>query len=251
MKTCQKTAIDKDEGITSPLLDVGPESNPSISTEPLAIDPGPPTQKSAPAAAPQGPQPILDANHGSSHQQPKHSRSDSGADAEVSAPILFQPPVKRTKANPTSPVRSSSNATGRSHRSRIIIPPRSPLPQRINRVINPGAPDKKRAQRTSEEVAAAAKKKEHLRLQLERLEREKIQMMAEMELEEVEADRLEEGMAIRNITDLAGSKAAGDDDVTMTASEDTEKGDDDESEGPAKKVCSTLMSKIPDLQFFP
>jgi hypothetical protein len=186
----KETVLENDEGVISPAVDLEPNS--LITT---------------------------------SHQHPKHGRSDSDADAEVSAPNICQPPAKRTKKS--SPVtKNADNAASRS-RSRYI-PPRSPLPQRINRVINPGAPDQKRAQRTSEEVAAAAKQKEKLALDLKRAKKEKIRMVAEIEAAEEEEERSEERTAIRDVTDLAESKT---------------NDEDDGPEGPAKTVCSTLIQK--------
>ena len=269
MRTRKKAAMDKANGVTSPLVNV--ESNPSIPgpTELLSLtttDPGTP--------APGTPQPTVDADHRSPCQQPKHGRdSDSGdTDAEVSAPSICQPPVKRTKVTTTSPVKSSGNVAG-PPRARIIIPPRprnavpprprnavpprSPLPQRLKRVVNPGAPDQKRAHRTTEEVAAATKRKVQLILDLEKVEQEKIQMLAAIEAEVEEEERLEEEMAIRHITDLPESNTkpqAGDDDVAMATSEEENvpKGDDpaeevqeeDKSEHPRKLVSDALISKM-------
>lgn len=212
----KKMALDNNEGVTPPSEDLEPHS-------------------------------LITA----SPQHPKHSHSDSDADAEGPTSNLCQPPAKRTKANTTSPVENSHNVASRPRprpRPRII-PRRSPLPQRINRVINPGAPDQKRAQRTSEEVAAAAKQKEKLALELEEVEKAKVRMVAEMEAADEEEERLEERMAIRHITDLAEfeantNAASGDDDATMLIE------DKDEPRGPAKMVRSILMQKRPRFTFY-
>lgn len=235
MRTRKETALDNDKGVTSPLVNARP--NPSTTIKPLVIKLKPLTQKSASQSA-------LDAVDMSSHHHPKHGHSDGDDDVDVSGANICQPSAKRTKtSNMTSPVKSSHSAAGRPH-PRIILP-RSPLPLRVNRVINPGAPDQKRVQRTSEEVAAAAKKREDGRLKLESLEREKIRMLAEMEAADEEEERSDERMAIRDITDLAGSKEntnAGDYDAIVTSSE--EESIEVQPKGPAKMVRSTLMRKL-------
>jgi hypothetical protein len=81
-------------------------------------------------------------------------------------------------------------------------------------------------------VAAAAKQKEERALELEKVEKARILMVAEIEEEEEEDERLKERMAIRHITDLPEFKTGGD--VVE---------DEDEPEGPAKMVCRTLMQK--------
>jgi hypothetical protein len=70
-------------------------------------------------------------------------------------------------------------------------PPRSPLPARINRVINPGKPDEKKAKQSSAEVAEAKKQKEDLRQLEEEYKKKKIEMMAKIEMQE-EMDATEE-----------------------------------------------------------
>ena len=223
-QTCQNEGMDDDKGITSPFLRVGSKSRTSIPTK------------------------SLDADCQGLHQPPKHGYHDSDdADDEVS-PSECQQPVKRKKANMTSPIKSGSNyATGEPF---LDHPPscRGPLslPEQINHIVNLGAPHQKRAWRTLKEMAASAvaMKKEKLRLSLEKLEREKIQMLAEMDALEpkLEEDSGVECSELRDITDIAGCKAAGDDNVTMSTSEEEAK---DKSEGPAKMVRSLLMLKMP------
>jgi hypothetical protein len=80
-------------------------------------------------------------------------------------------------------------------KKRNVVPPRSPLPARINRVVNPGRPDAKRTKRTSAEVTAATKRKEDLRREIEEHDKRKIQALAEIELqEEMEAAEEENNM---------------------------------------------------------
>jgi hypothetical protein len=115
------------------------------------------------------------------------------------------------------------------------VPPRSPLPSRANRVVNPGAPDKKRTKCTSEEMATAAEQKNKLKLELERIEREKIRMLAEMEEVEEQEQRDEEEMRIKDIVDLAESNADEETDAQynkegMASDNDIEMADGDNDE---------------------
>ncbi|KDQ50186.1 hypothetical protein JAAARDRAFT_200185 [Jaapia argillacea MUCL 33604] len=79
---------------------------------------------------------------------------------------------------------------------------RDPLPPRAKRVIDPGVPDKPAAQQTSEEVAAAAKRKAQWEMELEELEAKKIATMAKMCIEQQLADEEEEKNTVRYMTDL-------------------------------------------------
>ena len=69
-------------------------------------------------------------------------------------------------------------------KKRKVIPPRSPLPSQVKRVVNPGAPDMARPKWTSAEVTAAVERKVALQRQADELEQQRIEMLAEMELEE-------------------------------------------------------------------
>jgi hypothetical protein len=104
-------------------------------------------------------------------------------------------------------------------------------------------------------VATATKRKVQLILDLEKVQQEKVRMMAEIEAEVEEEERLEEEMAIRHITDLPGSHTKPrDDNVAMMASEeeDVPKGidpveevqEEDTLERPAKLVSNALTSKM-------
>jgi len=164
-------------------------------------------------------------------QHPKRSRSRSDTDEMVPASII-QPPAKKTKvSNNTSPVQRGGRVGNPGPK---VMPPRSPLPLRDNRVVNPGAPDFKRKKRTSAEVAAAAQQKKKLRLELEQIEKDKIRMLAEMEAVEEDEERDEERMRIKDIADLAESHIdseegmARDNDIVMADGEDGEDGEVDE-----------------------
>ncbi|KAH9170338.1 hypothetical protein EDB89DRAFT_2244086 [Lactarius sanguifluus] len=86
------------------------------------------------------------------------------------------------------------------------IPPRSPLPKRINRVVHPAKPDMPRLKRTSAEVAAAEAEKVELLRRLEVLDKEKKLELAEQELNEEVQDALEERMVVRHLRDLPDSE---------------------------------------------
>jgi hypothetical protein len=78
--------------------------------------------------------------------------------------------------------------TSKAAKKRVVIPPRSPLPNRIKRVVNPGMPDAKRARRTTAEVTAATKQKHVLRQEIEQLEQKKIWIAAQIEMQEEAED---------------------------------------------------------------
>ena len=82
-------------------------------------------------------------------------------------------------------------------KKRQAVPPWLPLPNHINHVVNPGKPDAKRAKWTSAEITAAAKWKEDLRQEIEEYERQKIQMLAEIEPQE-EMEAIEEDNHVVN-----------------------------------------------------
>ncbi|KAH9011665.1 hypothetical protein EDB84DRAFT_1647130 [Lactarius hengduanensis] len=86
------------------------------------------------------------------------------------------------------------------------IPPRSPLPQRINRVVQPGKPVMPRPKRTSAEVAAAQAEKVKLSQEAEELDKQNKLALAEMELNEEAQDAVEERMAVRHLADLRYSE---------------------------------------------
>ncbi|KAH9172392.1 hypothetical protein EDB89DRAFT_1906247 [Lactarius sanguifluus] len=73
------------------------------------------------------------------------------------------------------------------------IPPRSPLPQCTNRVVQPAKPDMPRPKRTSAQVAAA---------EAEKLEKEKKLALAELGLNEEAQDAVEERNFVQHFKDL-------------------------------------------------
>lgn len=126
------------------------------------------------------------------HQNGTSKRSSATHHAES------QSAAKKQKIGGTTSPGKAMTARSRSK----VIPPRSPLPNRSTRVINPGAPDKKRTKRSQEEVAAATKQRDELRSRLEEIEKQKIEMLAQMEAAEEEDDLEEERRVINHTTDL-------------------------------------------------
>src|SRR5271168_4956075 len=192
---------------TSPPIDAG--SNPTLAADPTAKPrpkPRPKPVKKTIASAPLASMPTLlnavDDDSEIPQLHPKRSRSRSDTDETTPASIV-QPPAKKTKlSNNTLPVQRGGNVGNSGLK---VLPPRSPLPFRASRVVKPGAPDIPRKKGTSAEVAAAAQQKKKLRLQLEQIEKDKIQMLAEMEAVEEEEERNEERIRIKDIADLAES----------------------------------------------
>jgi hypothetical protein len=82
-----------------------------------------------------------------------------------------------------------------------VLPRRLPNPARATRVAHPGAPDMKRGKQTTAEVTEAAKHKEEARLRLEMLEKEKLEILAKMEVDEELEDEVEEQTIVKDIRD--------------------------------------------------
>lgn len=244
-------ATNQDQDATSPQALTDIQSNHLTSTEQLITKPRPkPKQKQVNIPLPRS---ELDAADETQHQRPKRGRSGSDADAErteaMEPTCTHQPPAKRPKkTDVASPVKHGAGLRQK------LIPPRSPLPVRINRVVNPGAPDQKRGRRTSASVTAAMRRKEELKLELEKMEKDKIRMLAEMEATEEEEQQQEERMVIRDVTDLAESypdiEGEPDKDHVMADSEgDIEKTECavapvDELEAPIKMVSPRQEQKM-------
>ena len=96
----------------------------------------------------------------------------------------------------------SQTAQDNSHpKAKKPIPPWSPLPQHINRVVQPAKPVMPRPKRTSAQIAAAEAEAAALRQRLEELNQQKKIALAEMELNE-EEDAEEERTAIKHLRDL-------------------------------------------------
>jgi hypothetical protein len=115
---------------------------------------------------------------------------DSSADED-------QPPTKKPKAND-----KNKGASGGKRGNKKVIPRWSPLPVRINRVINPGAPDRKNMRRISAQVTVDKKQKEGLIHALDALAERRIAILAEMEVGQQAIDEAEDRDAIRTLADV-------------------------------------------------
>jgi hypothetical protein len=80
-----------------------------------------------------------------------------------------------------------------------VLPPRSPLPARAGRNVNPGKVAAPNTRKTSAEVAAIAKRKADLQRQVDELEQQRIEKLAEMELQEELDDEAEERSVVRKL----------------------------------------------------
>ena len=132
------------------------------------------------------------------------------------------PPVKKLKAldiNKTDATLQSGKQRG------VQVPPRS-LPTRINRVINPGAPDKPGTRRTSAQVAAEKQRQVNLQCDLDALKQRQVQILAELELQLEMADEQEERDTVRKLADGIESDIEMSDPIdNFTSSECNDSGD--------------------------
>lgn len=81
-------------------------------------------------------------------------------------------------------------------------PPRSPLPDRISRIQSPGGPDKPRVKRTPAQVKAAKAESDRLKQEIAELEKQKIERLAQLELDEEEEDAEEDQNVVRTLDDI-------------------------------------------------
>jgi hypothetical protein len=139
-----------------------------------------------------------------------------------------------------------------------VIPPRSPLPARAKRPVNPGAPDMAKTKRTSAEVSAAAERKATLQHQADKLERRRIEMLAKMELEEELEEEEEERTVVRKRASMESLYSV--DDVTtrsddgegtgMSIAEGMSECGDTEEDDHAVTVKNRVASKPSQVCFF-
>ncbi|KAH9987755.1 hypothetical protein BJV74DRAFT_796436 [Russula compacta] len=74
-------------------------------------------------------------------------------------------------------------------------------PAQASHVADPGAPDMKRPKRSPAEVAAAVKRREEARVRLEMIEKEKIMIMANMEIDGELDEKAEEDAIVKDVND--------------------------------------------------
>ena len=129
--------------------------------------------------------------------RPKSRGTGNGPSATSKA---AEPVEKKQKTTPQPTAGNSSN------QAKNTLPPRSLLPHRTNRNIHPGKSSMPRPKRTSAEVAEAKAKEAELLRKLEELDKQKIEVLAEMEVDEEEKDIEEEETAIRHLNDLQDSE---------------------------------------------
>ena len=91
-----------------------------------------------------------------------------------------QPLNKKAKGNDAK--RNTTSWVGRQGSTQI--PLRSPLPKRVNCVINPGAPDQKNTRHTSVQVTAEKERQAKLKHDLEALKQQQIELLAQMQVDQ-------------------------------------------------------------------
>jgi hypothetical protein len=127
---------------------------------------------------------------------PKRGHASSDADVDDGT----NRPWKHSKTGHLMlPVEDGGKGSSRSR----TAPPSHLLPACINPAVNPMGPDKRQA-RTSAEVTAAPGRKKKLRAKLEKIEKKKALILAEIQAAEEEEEQ-EEKRAIRDVTGLAKS----------------------------------------------
>ena len=99
-----------------------------------------------------------------------------------------------------------SNATGAEGPKPITVrgrtlQQRSPLPARTNRNTHPGLIVKPKPKRTSEEVTTAAKSKAAIQQRVEELERQRVEVIAEMDLQEERDQKTYDRLVVSTLSD--------------------------------------------------
>lgn len=166
------------------------------------------------------------------------SETEGAADTELS------------KTAASLDIDSSSHSTKEIVRKHTIVirkavPPRSPLPPRAKRPINPGAPDMVKPKRSSAEVTAAAERKAALQDQADRLEQKRIETLAEMEIEEeLEENAEEEHTVVRK---LARTESLDDVEDTIMQFDDGEDKGSSFADGNSEFCASEENNKLVDV----
>lgn len=153
-----------------------------------------------------------------------------------------QPPSKKSKANDTN------NDGAKSHtrkRGGVQVPPRSPLPIRSNRVVNPGAPDKPNTRRTSAEVTAAMERKAALQREVDALAQRQAEILAEMEVQLEINDENEARNVVRTLGTESEVEPELVDPIDISGSDSEYEGNSEGDEeaalkAPAKKAVSLI-----------
>ncbi|KAH7918102.1 hypothetical protein BV22DRAFT_1134858 [Leucogyrophana mollusca] len=166
---------------------------------------------------------------------PVHAKTSVSANTTASQ--------KRGRAASSAEAPAISTSTTKKSKTQPL-PLRSPLPQRAKQVTDPAGPDKPRPKRTSAEVAAAAKRKAEYQERLAMLEKQKIEMLAQMEIEEMMAQEADDCAAVMSISDHLRK----DDKIETTPQDEVDEPMDiDEfgDEGEAETPTGAVGKKIP------
>ena len=145
------------------------------------------------------------ASGGDDNQCPPETPKPKGgrprAPAKKKPPKLVAPKVgKEPVVNAAGPGAGTKPQTVKGK----VLPPRSPQPGRTNRNTNPSLITAPRAKKTSAEVTAAAKRKADLQKQANELERQRIQTLTEIELQEELENEAEECAVVKKLADASG-----------------------------------------------
>lgn len=197
----RKAAIATTTGAASDATTLGilPSASSDTTPTPAVLRPKPrPVNRSATKPISDTTLPIDIPENGSAHKRNRASIAE-GAEPTFDEALTSSDDGKAAKKTKTD-IRAADQVT--KPKPSRIIPPRSPLPQRINRVQNPGKPDVPRAKRTSDEVAAELETKENLLKEIEELRAQKLRMVAEREIEiELAAEKARQ-TTVMHLTDL-------------------------------------------------
>lgn len=134
-------------------------------------------------------------------------RPHDGASEHEHAPnSVASKKVKVANAARDDPPPAQGNTSGDSipvipKRKTKVVAPRDPLPDRSNRVVNPGAIDKPRPRRTPKQVVDDETRKEKLMQRLAEIEQEKLELAAQMELDEEEEAAEERRVSVSCLAD--------------------------------------------------
>jgi hypothetical protein len=118
---------------------------------------------------------------------PSVGRGDPSSDDE-------KRPAKKSKATDAN---KKGVASGK--RVSVQVLPRLPRPVRINRVVNPGAPDKPSAKRTPVQVAAEKQRQAKLKEALDALQKRQAYLVAQMEINIKTADEEEARRVVKTL----------------------------------------------------
>jgi hypothetical protein len=133
---------------------------------------------------------------------------------------------------------NSSDTGPKPKRAKAQATPLRTLPDRA-RALNPGKPDVRRAKRTPAEVKADKKRKEKLAQQLRKTEERRVQLLAQMELDEESADMEEDENVVRTLGQVSEEEREGFS-FTEVDAEDSEQSSDG---GSCEKVNARTQSK--------